>query len=146
MEINQLTSRVIRAAINVHQQLGPGLLESVYQQCMMIELQEMGHRVEAELSVPIRYKGKLISQEGLRLDLLVEERVIVEIKSVEEVKPVHKKQLLTYLRLMGKSLGLLINFNVPYLRHGIERIIDGDPFGGSMHLAEDLKEWVYQRE
>ena len=124
MELNQLSSQIIKAAIAVHKALGPGLLESVYQSCMVIELRNMGFRVESEVALPIYYQGKKIHNEGFRLDLLVEDSIIVELKSVEKVQPVHKKQLLTYLRLAKKPLGLLINFNEALLKNGISRIIN----------------------
>ena len=111
MDLNQISSQVIKAAINVHKSLGPGLLESVCQSCMVIELKNMGIKVQSEVPLPIFYRGQSVHEEGFRLDLLVEDTIIVELKSVEEVKPVHKKQLLTYLRLAKKQLGLLINFN-----------------------------------
>jgi GxxExxY protein len=123
-ELNELSSKVIKAAINVHRELGPGLLEAVYQQCLLIELAEMGLSVQAEVPVPVRYRKRVVSEDGFRIDLLVEHKLIVELKSVEEVKPVHLKQLLTYLRLTGKPLGLLINFNVSLLKDGIERVIN----------------------
>ena len=124
MELNKLSSNVIKAAIHIHKELGPGLLESVYQSCMVIELNHMGLIVEAERSCPIIYREKEISDQGFRLDLLVEDTVIIELKSVEKVKSVHKKQLLTYLRLTKKPLGLLINFNEPLLKDGITRIVN----------------------
>ena len=122
MDINQISSSVIQCAIKVHQELGPGLLESVYQACMMIEFQKMGINVESEVPVPILYFGEVVHEDGFRIDILVEDLVIVELKSVEEVKPIHKKQLLTYLRLAQKPLGLLINFNQVLLKDGIVRI------------------------
>ena len=122
MQLNFLSSQIIQAAINVHKGLGPGLLESVYQQCMIIELKEMDLSVESEVDLPVTYRGHSIDGLGFRLDLLVEDRVIVELKSVEQIKEVHKKQLLTYLRLSEKELGLLINFNVGLLKDGITRI------------------------
>ena len=124
MEINEITSKIIRAALTVHNELGPGLLESVYQECLCIELKEMGLNVKEEVLVPVIYKGREITQDGFRIDLLVEDVVVVELKSVEEVKPVHKKQLLTYLRLTGKTVGLLINFNANLLKEGIVRIVN----------------------
>ena len=116
MDINEITSKVIKAALTVHNELGPGLLESVYQECLRIELEEMGLNVKAEVQVPVIYRGREITQDGFRIDLLIEDTVVVELKSVEEVKPVHKKQLLTYLRLTGKTVGLLINFNEVMLK------------------------------
>jgi GxxExxY protein len=124
MEINDITSKIIKAAITVHNELGPGLLESVYHECLRIELKEMSLNVQGEVSVPVSYKGNEITQDGFRIDLLVEDAVVVELKSVEEVKPVHKKQLLTYLRLTKKTIGLLINFNELKLKNGITRIIN----------------------
>ena len=99
MKLNQISFNIIAAAIKVHETLGPGLLESVYQKCMVIELRKLGLGVEAEVDLPVIYEGEKITELGFRIDLLVESAVIVELKSVEEVKSVHKKQLLTYLRL-----------------------------------------------
>jgi len=124
MELNQLSSQIIKAAINVHKQLGPGLLESVYQSCMAIELNSMSIKVESEVPLPITYRGQKVHDEGFRLDLLVEDTVVVELKSVEKVQDLHKKQLLTYLRLTKKRLGLLINFNEVLLKDGITRIVN----------------------
>lgn len=124
MELNRLSSQIIKAAINVHRELGPGLLESVYQSCMIIELGNMGLKVESEVPLPIFYRGRKIHNEGFRLDLLVDDTIIVELKSVDQVQDVHKKQLLTYLRLAKKPLGLLINFNEVMLKNGITRIIN----------------------
>jgi GxxExxY protein len=122
MDLNELSSKVIGAAIDVHKQLGPGLLESVYQKCMEIELKERGLQVKTEVPLHVVYKGHEISDDAFRIDLLIEDALVVELKSVEEIKPVHKKQLLTYLRLTTKQLGLLINFNESLLREGIIRI------------------------
>jgi GxxExxY protein len=127
LELNQLSSKIIRAAINVHRELGPGLLEAVYQSCMVIELSAMGIDVQQEVPIPILYKKQKVHEEGFRIDLLVEDTVIVELKSVEKVQDVHKKQLLTYLRLANKPLGLLINFNEALLKDGITRIINVPP-------------------
>jgi GxxExxY protein len=124
MELNHLSSRIIQAAIAVHKELGPGLLESVYQSCIVIELENMGIKFKAQVSLPIAYRGKKVDGQGFRLDLLVEDTVVVELKSVEKVEPVHKKQLLTYLRFADKPLGLLISFNESLLRDGITRIIN----------------------
>jgi len=128
MDLNSLSSQVLKAAITVHKELGPGLLESVYQACMVIELEGMGLKVKSQVPCPISYRGQQITDQGFRLDLLVEDVVIVELKSVEKVEAVHKKQLLTYLRLAGKPVGLLINFNEPLLRDGFTRIINA-PLG-----------------
>ena len=135
MELNQLSSQIIRAAINVHKELGPGLLESVYQSSMVIELRYMGTNVQSEVPLPIFYRGEKVHEEGFRLDLLVEDTIIVELKSVEKVQAVHKKQLLTYLRLANKPLGLLINFNETVLKDGITRIINAPAGSGTDGLA-----------
>ena len=121
-QLNELTSKIIGAAISVHRELGPGLLESVYQRCMVIELRHMGLKVETEVPVKIRYRDQELSDDALRMDLLVEDEIVVEVKSVEEIKPVHKKQVLTYLKLSGKEMGLLINFNEVLLKDGVTRI------------------------
>lgn len=122
--LNNLSSKIIQAAINVHKELGPGLLESVYSSCMIMEIKHMNLKVESEVPMPVIYKGQKVSEDGFRLDLLVEDKIIVELKSVEKIQPVHQKQLLTYLRLSDKSLGLLINFNEILLKDGITRIIN----------------------
>jgi GxxExxY protein len=124
MELNVLSSKIIKAAINVHKELGPGLLESVYQKCLVIELKLMGLEVESEIPLPVNYKGQKVDDEGFRIDLLVEDKIIVELKSVEKIQKVYPKQLLTYLRLANKQLGLLINFNEVLLKDGISRIIN----------------------
>ena len=124
MELNKLSSQIIKAAINIHKELGPGLLESVYQSCMVIELSNMGVKVRSEAPLPVFYHGHIVHEEGFRLDMLVEDKIVVELKSVEQVQGVHKKQLFTYLRLAKKPLGLLINFNEILLKNGIVRIIN----------------------
>lgn len=124
MDINELTSKIINAAINVHRELGPGLLESVYHSCMVIELKNLGLKIESEISLPVKYRDQVVSKDGFRIDLLVDHIIIVELKSVEKMIPLHKKQLLTYLRLADKPLGLLINFNETVLKNGIVRIIN----------------------
>jgi len=123
-ELNHLSAKIIGAAIAVHRELGPGLLESVYETCLAMELRRLGLSVQLQVPVPITFRGQVVSPDGLRLDLLVADTIIIELKSVEAVQPVHKKQLLTYLRLANKPLGLLINFNVLLLKDGIERIIN----------------------
>lgn len=125
MDINCLTDKIIGAAITVHKELGPGLLESVYQNCLFAELELLNIKVQKEVLLPVLYRGRKVSDEGFRLDLLVEDLLIVELKSVENVQSVHAKQLLTYLKLANKPLGLLINFNVPLLKDGITRISNG---------------------
>ena len=118
----ELTSRIIGAAISVHRELGPGLLESTYEACLAIELETLGIAFRRQASLPIRYRDHLI-EEAYRLDFLIAERVILELKSVEALLPVHTAQVLTYLRLSKLKLGLLLNFNVPVLKDGIKRII-----------------------
>ena len=103
-----LLRRWIKGAINVHNGLGPDLLESVYGRCMVIELEKLGLKIESDVPVPITYEGRKITDDGFIMDLLVEDTVVVELKSVEKIQPVHQKQLLTYLRLVDKPLGLLI--------------------------------------
>ena len=123
MDINEVTYGIRGAAFEVHNALGPGLLESVYKRAMEYELRKRGHRVKAQLGIPVIYDG-IDLDVGFRLDLLVDDLVIVELKSVEAVHPVHYKQLLTYLRLTHKTLGLLINFNAVTLKNSITRIIN----------------------
>ena len=120
MELNDLTGRIIGAAIEVHKILGPGLLESVYEECLSHELGVVQIPFERQKEIPIEYKGVKLSC-GYRIDLLVDGRVIVEIKSCDTVLPIHEAQLLTYLKLTGLRVGLLINFNVSTLRNGIKR-------------------------
>ena len=121
---NPISKEIVDAAYKIHTKLGPGLLESVYETIFSYELKKRELRVEQQLPVPIVW-GEIRFEEGYRLDLLVEGKVIVEIKSVDAVVPVHKKQLLTYLRLMDKRLGLLINFNEELIRNGISRVVNG---------------------
>jgi GxxExxY protein len=115
-----LTSQIVGAAIEVHRTLGPGLLESVYEDCLCFELNERGLSFIRQLEVPLRYKGAELSS-NLRIDVLVESAVVVELKSIGAILPIHEAQLLTYLRLMNCDVGLLINFNVPMHKQGIVR-------------------------
>lgn len=124
MQINEISGQIVDAAIKVHSSLGPGLLESVYEVIIAFELKKRGLQVQRQVPVPIIYDA-IRFEEGYRLDLLVEECVVVEIKSIDDVQPVHKKQLLTYLRLTRKPLGLLLNFNVNLMKDGITRIVNG---------------------
>ena len=124
LDINELSSNIIKAAITVHRELGPGLLESVYKSCLALELGTSRMPVQKEVPLPVVYRNQKIQDDGFRIDLLVENQIIVEIKSVENILKVHKKQLLTYLRLANKPLGLLINFNEVLLKDGITRIIN----------------------
>ena len=123
MDINELTRKIIGAAIEVHREKGPGLLESIYEECMDIELELQEMRFERQKRIPLTYKGRNIPVD-LRTDLVVENQVIVELKAVEKLLPIHKAQVLTYLKLTGCKIGLLINFNVTVLKNGIKRIIN----------------------
>jgi GxxExxY protein len=118
--LNRLTAMIIGAAIEVHRYLGPGLLESAYELCLLYELEQLGLRVERQKGLPLVYKDVGL-EIGYRIDLLVEGLIVVEIKAVENVLPVHEAQVLTYLKLSGCPLGLLLNFNVPLLKDGIHR-------------------------
>ena len=121
-ERDALTERVIGLAIGIHKALGPGLLESPYHECLAYDLTDVGLYVQKELLIPITYK-KLVLPDAFRIDLLIKKRLIVEVKAVEKILPVHEAQLLTYLRMMGIRTGLLLNFNVPGLRDGIKRMV-----------------------
>ncbi len=120
---NELTNKIIAAAIEVHRTLGPGLLESAYEECLCYELSQIDLRFERQVETPILYKGLRLDCR-YRIDLLVEDSVVVELKSVEELMPIHSAQLLTYLKSTGRQVGLLINFNVPALRHGLKRVVN----------------------
>jgi GxxExxY protein len=123
MDENQITQGLIGAAIEVHRVVGPGLLEATYQQCLARELALRSIPFERELAVGLNYKG-LQLERAYRIDFLVSGRIVVELKSVENVMPVHRSQLLTYLKWSGLKLGLLINFNVPLLKSGIHRVVN----------------------
>lgn len=125
-ELNSLTASIIAAALEVHSRLGPGLLESAYEACLCFELSLRGLTFERQRPQPVRY-GELLLDCGYRLDLLVEGEVVVEIKAVESVTPVHHAQLLTYLRLSQRQVGLLMNFNVQRLKEGISRLVNDFP-------------------
>ena len=120
MTDNELTHAIIGAAIEVHRQLGPGLLESAYEECLARELTVRGLGYQRQKAVPVVYKEVKLEC-GYRMDILVEDRIVLELKSVEALNPVHEATILTYLRLSGRSLGLLINFNVAILKDGIHR-------------------------
>jgi GxxExxY protein len=121
MEINDLTKTIIGAAIEVHRTLGPGLLESTYEACLFYELDQMGLYVERQVELPVKYK-KVSLNVGYKIDLLVENQVIIELKSVKELLPVHTAQIITYLKISNTSKGLLMNFNVAKLIDGVKRI------------------------
>jgi GxxExxY protein len=122
MEINEITGEIIGAAIEVHKILGPGLLESAYEECLSYELIQRGLKIERQKAVPVVYKDIRLEC-GYRIDLLVENQVIVELKAQEAILPVHEAQILTYLRFAQKKIGLLINFDVTVLKNGIKRFI-----------------------
>ena len=124
--LNHITDQVIGAAIEVHRALGPGLLESAYEACLAFELAQRGLKVELQKPLPVVYKEVHLDC-GYRLDLLVENAVIVEIKAVESLAPIHQAQLLSYLRLTGCKVGLLINFNVRILKDGLRRLVNDFP-------------------
>ena len=119
---NLLTGGIIDAAMKVHTALGAGLLESAYEACLAFELEKQGRMVATQVRLPVLYESVTIDA-GYRIDMLVDDEVIVEIKAVETLIPVHEAQLLTYLKLSGKRIGLLINFNVPHLKNGIKRMV-----------------------
>ena len=119
---DKLTGEIIGAAMKVHTKLGPGLLESAYEKCLAHELKSHGYHVQTQLNLPIKY-DTLEIESGYRIDMMVEDCIILELKAVTDVKPIHKVQLLTYLKLSGKKLGLLINFHELHLKDGIKRII-----------------------
>ena len=121
--LNTITHKIIGGAIEVHRALGPGLLESAYEACLAFELAERGLKIEQQKPLPVVYKDVQLEC-GYRLDLLVEDAVIVELKSVSELAPIHKAQVISYLRLSGCKVGLLINFNVEVLKDGVRRLVN----------------------
>jgi GxxExxY protein len=121
---DELSREIIGAAIEVHKRLGPGLLESAYEECLCCELSLRGIEFKRQLPLPVIYKGQKLDC-GYRLDMLVEDLVIIEVKAIEEICPIHEAQLLTYLRLRNSWLGLIINFNVLLLKDGIRRLVNG---------------------
>ncbi len=122
-ELNKLTEGIIGAAIAVHRELGPGLLESAYEACLEFELIDRGYRVERQKELPVVYRSVKVDC-GYRLDLLVEDKIVIELKSVDALAPIHEAQLISYLKLSGKPIGLLINFNVTQLTKGIRRRVN----------------------
>ncbi|HUT73221.1 MAG TPA: GxxExxY protein [Armatimonadota bacterium] len=124
MHINEITEQVIGAAIEVHRELGPGLLESAYEECLARELALRQIPFERQKAIPVTYKGRKFDA-GFRADMIVADQVLVELKAVESIVPIHEAQVLTYLKLAGLHVGLLINFNVPVLAKGIRRFVNG---------------------
>ncbi|MEZ4885738.1 MAG: GxxExxY protein [Chitinophagales bacterium] len=123
-DYNYLSGKIIEAAIEVHRELGAGLLESVYEHCLVSELRDRGFKVLSQVKLPVYYKGKKLNKEFF-IDILVEDAIIVELKCVEALSAVHEVQLLTYLKLADKKLGLLLNFNVAVMKEGIKRKVNG---------------------
>jgi len=123
MDINKLTGKIIGAAIEVHKQLGPGLLESTYEECLCYELRQKNVSFDRQKNLPIRYKEVRLDC-GYRLDVLVEGTIILELKACDKIEDIHKAQLLTYLRLSGLKVGLILNFNVPIMKDGIVRVVN----------------------
>ena len=121
MDINKLSSKIIGAAIEVHKNLGPGLLESTYEECLCFEMTLRGLSFKRQEPLPVEYKGTKLDY-GYRLDIVVENKIIIELKACDRIEPIHRAQLLTYLKLSGLTLGLLLNFNTPVMRDGIVRI------------------------
>jgi GxxExxY protein len=123
-EIDTLSNRIIGAAIEVHKILGPGLLETAYEECLCCELGNIGILYERQAPLPVVYKNTRLDC-GYRLDIVVEKAIILELKAIEAIAPIHEAQILTYLKLSGIKLGMLLNFNVPYMKNGIRRIVNG---------------------
>ena len=124
-EFNKITEAIIGAAIEVHRALGPGLLESAYVACLVYELIQRGYKVFTEVPLPLVYKGVKLEC-GYRLDLLVNDKVIVEVKSVDRLAPIHDAQIISYLKISGHKVGLLINFNVTMVKNGVKRFVNGN--------------------
>jgi GxxExxY protein len=121
-KLNSITGQILNSAIVVHAEMGPGLLESVYQICLVDELRSRNVRVDTQVPVTLHYKGKPLNKDYI-IDLLVENEIVVELKAIDAILPVHEAQILSYLRLSNKKIGLLINFNVPYLKQGFRRFV-----------------------
>jgi len=138
-ELDDITGEIVDAALKVHQGLGPGLLESVYESVLAKSLEKRGLKIERQKPVSFVF-DEVRFDEGFRVDLLVDERVVVELKSVEKIAPVHSKQLLTYIRLMKLPIGLLINFGASTLKEGLHRIVNDLPSSASPRLRVNQKE------
>lgn len=122
-DLNHLSKEILDASIAVHREMGPGLLESVYEYCLTKELQLRGINVENQVPIPLYYKGELLHKD-FRIDILVDNEIIIELKAVEMILPVHEAQIISYLKLTNKKLGFLINFNVPLLKDGFRRFVN----------------------
>ena len=141
MELDDITGAIVDATMKIHIDLGPGLLESVYEVVLAKALQKRGLQVERQKAIKFEYDG-ILFEEGFRADLLIEGRVIVELKSVEKLAPVHSKQLLTYLRLMNLPVGLLINFGAATLKEGLHRVVNNLPSSASPRLrVNQIEVW-----
>lgn len=138
LSFNKLTERVIGACIEIHRSLGPGLLESAYEECLCYELSQAGIKFERQKALPVHYKEVNLDC-GYRLDLVIEQKLIVELKAVEQIAPIHEALLLTYLKLSALALGLLINFNVPVLKVGIKRIANDFQDSASPRLGGEFR-------
>ncbi len=125
VEIERLAAAAVNAALAVHRTLGPGLLEDAYRQCLALELNQVGIKTESEKTLSLKYRGHSIAN-AYRVDLLLEGKLLIELKAVESIHPVHQAQLITYLKLLHLPLGLLVNFNVPLTKNGITRILNHD--------------------
>ena len=134
---NELTERIIGSCIEIHRHLGPGLLESAYEECLCHEMSVAGISFERQKPLPVHYKNVKLDC-GYRLDLVVEQKIIVELKAVENLMPIHEAQLLTYLKLSRLTLGLLVNFNVAMLKHGIKRIVNNFQSSASRRLGGEF--------
>jgi GxxExxY protein len=138
--VNHITRQIIAAAMKIHTTLGPGLLESAYHACFVHELRKLGLGVASQVGLPVVYEGEKLDL-GYRIDLIVSDAVIVEIKCVEAINPVHQAQLLSYMRLSGRQVGLLINFHVARLRDGIKRMVDGYAWQNPKSLTTENAEF-----
>ena len=125
MTENELSYEIIGSAIEVHQILGPGLLESAYEECLCYELNQKGNKYDRQLLMPLRYKSVIVKENMYRLDIWVEKKVVVDVKAVEQIPPVYFRQVKSYVQQTGSKLGLLLNFNVPVLKEGIHRVFLG---------------------
>ena len=120
---NQLSKQILDSCMAVHKEMGPGLLESVYQLCLVKELQSRGIQVEQEVPIPLFYKGEKLNKD-FRIDILVEDEIILELKAIDDILPVHEAQIISYLKMTNKKLGFLINFNVPLMKEGFNRYVN----------------------
>ncbi len=120
--LEPLTRRIIGVAMDVHRELGPGLLETIYEECLCLALEQAGHSVERQRVVPVSFRGHRVSV-GLRMDIVVNEAIVIEVKAIEQLQPIHEAQLLTYLKVSGLRVGLLLNFNVLRLADGMRRLV-----------------------